>query len=61
VDEARDAGLVGSLTYALRRSAGTVLSVGASRQRQGLGAVARGNEAFVKLQVDVDEVRALRY
>jgi hypothetical protein len=61
VDEARDAGLVGSLTYALRRSAGTVLYVGASRQRQGLGAVARGNEAFVKLQVDVDEVRALRY
>ncbi|OYV00205.1 MAG: hypothetical protein CFE45_10005, partial [Burkholderiales bacterium PBB5] len=55
---AQDRGTVGSLTYALRRSAGTVLYVGASRQRLGLGAVDRSNELFVKLQVDVDEVRA---
>jgi hypothetical protein len=59
IDEARDAGWVGSLTYALRRSAGTVFYVGASRQQQGLGAVSRGNEVFVKLQVDVDEARGL--
>ena len=60
LDQARDASLVGSLTYALRRSAGTMLFIGASRQRQGLGAISRGNEAFVKLQFDIDEVRALQ-
>ena len=48
--------LTTSLTWSLRRSPGTVMYVGFSRQRDG-GAGAR--EAFVKLQVDVDEVRAL--
>jgi hypothetical protein len=44
-----------SLTWSLRRSAGTVLYVGASRADDG-GTPVR--EAFVKLQVDVDEVLA---
>ncbi|MBP6903243.1 MAG: carbohydrate binding family 9 domain-containing protein [Burkholderiaceae bacterium] len=55
----RDRGSTGSLTWAWRRSAGTVLYVGASRSRQGLadrGGLSRGNEAFIKLQVDAHEV-----
>lgn len=55
----QEAGTQGSFTYAWRRSAGTVLYVGASRTRQGHHAPARGNELFVKLQLDVDEVRGL--
>ena len=63
------AGSTGSLTYAWRESAGTVLYLGASRSRHGtdpgggLGsapvgsAVSRGNEVFIKLQLDADEVR----
>ncbi len=56
----RESGLTTSLTYALRRSMGTVLYVGATRSHSGIGAqnIARGTEAFVKLQVDVDEVRS---
>lgn len=62
-------GTTGSLTYAWRESAGTVLYLGASRSRQGVGlgsglggtpagsAVSRGNEVFIKLQVDADEAR----
>ena len=62
-------GSTGSLTYAWRESAGTVLYVGASRLRKGVGpavglggapassAVSRGNEVFIKLQIDADEVR----
>jgi hypothetical protein len=46
---------VASLTWSLRRSAGTVLYVGASRSDD---ASTRLHEAFVKLQFDVDEVRA---
>ncbi len=46
-----------SLTWSLRPSAGTVLYVGASRADDGLGG--RTNEAFVKLQLDVDEALAL--
>lgn len=54
----RSQGTMGSLTWAWRRSAGTVLYVGAARSRQGVAAVARGNEVFVKLQVDADEAMA---
>ena len=56
-----ESGLTTSLTYAYRRSMGTVLYVGATRSHSGVGVenIARGTEAFVKLQVDVDEVRAL--
>lgn len=50
------AGTEGSLTYAWRESAGSVLYVGASRSRQGTAQVDRGNEFFVKLQLDADEV-----
>lgn len=53
----RWADTTGSLTYAYRQSAGSVLYVGASRTRQGVTAVDRGNEVFVKLQLDVDELR----
>lgn len=56
VAEAHDKGRVASLTYTWRRSAGTVLYIGASRSRNGIGAPARGSEAFVKLQVDTDEM-----
>ena len=61
VDADRESGLTTSLTYALRKSMGTVLYVGATRSHSGVGAqnIARGTEAFVKLQVDVDEVRSL--
>jgi hypothetical protein len=57
----RESGLTSSLTYAFRRSMGTVLYVGATRSHSGVGAqnIARGTEAFVKLQVDVDEVRGM--
>ena len=57
----RESGLTTSLTYAFRRSMGTVLYVGATRSHSGVGArnIARGTEAFVKLQVDVDEVRGM--
>jgi len=60
----RWAGTTGSLTWAWRQSAGTVLYLGASRSRAGEAfanplpwAVSLHNEAFIKLQVDVDEVR----
>lgn len=53
---AEPAASTASLTWSLRRTAGTVLYVGASRARDGDGTV---REAFVKLQVDVDEVRVL--
>jgi len=57
----RESGLTTSLTYAFRRSMGTVLYVGATRSHSGVGAqnIARGTEAFVKLQVDVDEARGM--
>ncbi|NRF67414.1 carbohydrate binding family 9 domain-containing protein [Aquincola sp. S2] len=53
----RLAGTDGSLTYAWRQSSGSVLYVGAGRSRQGVDGPARSNELFVKLQVDVDELR----
>jgi len=47
-----------SLTYAWRRSAGTVLYVGATRGDTGLPAKpSRSTEGFVKLQLDLDELR----
>ena len=57
----RESGMTSSLTYAFRRSMGTVLYIGATHSHTGVGAqnIARGTEAFVKLQVDVDEVRAM--
>ncbi len=60
-DSVRDGSQVSSLTYTWRQSAGTLLYVGASRSRLGLDAPSRSTEAFVKLQLDVDELRtALR-
>jgi Domain of unknown function (DUF5916) len=47
-----------SLTYTWRRSAGTLLYVGASRASSGDPVATRRSEAFVKLQFDVDELRA---
>lgn len=53
-----DQGTTGSLTWAWRHSAGTVLYIGASRERSGLTpGITRRNEAFVKLQVDADDLR----
>ncbi len=57
----RESGLTTSLTYAFQRSMGTVLYIVATRSHSGVGSqnIARGTEAFVKLQVDVDEVRGM--
>ena len=49
---------VGSLTYTWRQSAGTLLYVGASRARSVQPMRRVNDEAFVKLQLDIDEVRA---
>ena len=57
VDAQHNAGTTGSLTYAWRESAGTVLYLGAARTRQGVNAISRGNEVFMKLQWDADELR----
>ena len=59
VQAERSAGTTGSLTYAWRQSAGSVLYIGAARSRSGVQAVSRGNEVFIKLQVDADEARRL--
>jgi Domain of unknown function (DUF5916) len=48
-----------SVTYTWRRSAGSKLFVGATRSRNGRTSVSSSTEAFVKLQVDTDEMRAL--
>ncbi len=52
-----DGGTVGSLTYGWRHSNGTLFYLGASRSRQGIQSVSRGNEVFVKWQVDMDDAR----
>lgn len=53
-----DQATTGSLTWAWRQSAGTVVYVGASRDRSGLApGLARRTEAFMKLQVDADDLR----
>jgi len=59
VAAARSNDHVNSLTWTWRRSAGTVLYVGASSSTSGKPVTGRGGEAFVKLQVDVDEVRGM--
>ena len=59
VAAARDDGHTNSLTWTWRRSAGTVLYVGASSSTAGKPVTNRGSEAFVKLQVDVDEARGM--
>lgn len=59
VDAQRDGNRVASLTYTWRQSAGTVLYVGVSRSRSGIDAPVRSSEAFVKLQVDADQLRTL--
>lgn len=46
-----------SLTWSWRLSAGTVVYVGASDVRSGIGRPARTQEAFVKLQADLDDAR----
>jgi hypothetical protein len=61
VEGFRDAQNVGSLTWTWRQSAGTVLYVGGTRSSAGVASPARGNELFVKLQLDVDEVRAMSF
>ncbi|HUR88314.1 MAG TPA: hypothetical protein VMZ74_04435, partial [Ramlibacter sp.] len=57
--EEHDRGKVASLTYTWRKSMGTVLYVGATatKGRFPLPSLSRGTEAFIKLQVDYDEVR----
>ena len=59
VAEEHDRGQVASLTYTWRHSMGTVLYVGASVSKGSfpLPALTRGTEAFVKLQVDYDEMK----
>jgi hypothetical protein len=47
-----------SLTWSWRPSTGSVFYLGLSRFKQGVNATARGTEAFVKLQVDLDDARA---
>lgn len=59
VAAARSDDHVNSMTWTWRRSAGTVLYVGASSSASGKPVTNRGGEAFVKLQVDVDEVRGM--
>jgi len=56
---ARDGSRAHSLTWSWRRSAGTVLYVGASSTEGGRPTTQRGSEGFVKLQLDVDEVRGM--
>ncbi len=58
IASARDASTAQSLTWTWRRSAGTVLYVGASRGTSGVtGQQGRSTEVFLKLQADVDELR----
>jgi Domain of unknown function (DUF5916) len=47
-----------SLTYSWRRSAGTRLFVGATRSSAGVNSIVNNTEAFVKLQVDMDDLRS---
>ena len=54
----RDSNHVESLTYTWRQSSGTVVYLGASRWRTRAGYSSQGSEAFLKLQFDVDEMRA---
>jgi hypothetical protein len=58
VDAAESLSRTASLTYSWRRSAGTRLFVGATRSSMGVNSVVNNTEAFVKLQVDMDEMRS---
>ena len=51
-------GRTASLTWSWRLSTGTVIYAGASDARSGVGGVLRTQEAFVKLQADLDDTRA---
>ena len=53
----RQQGNTGSLTWAWQYATGTVFYAGLASSRQGATAVARGREAFLKLQVDTDALR----
>jgi hypothetical protein len=55
----RDRSRATSLVYAWRRSSGTVFYAGVGRSDAGVASVARGAEAFVKLQFDLDDARGL--
>jgi hypothetical protein len=60
VDAFADGRRTTSATYAWRYSAGTRVFVGATWSRNGRGegnGIRRANEAFIKVQVDADEVR----
>lgn len=59
VAASRGVGTTSSLTYGWRRSSGTVLYVGANHSNAGPGPTARRSEAFVKLQLDIDDTRGL--
>jgi hypothetical protein len=48
-----------SLTWQWRRSAGMQLFVGVSREREDGAGAPRSTEAFIKLQFDVSELRAM--
>ena len=48
-----------SLTYAWRYTAGTRMYVGATRSRQGRTGAAAATEAFVKLELDADDLRRM--
>ena len=54
----RDSNHVESLTCTWRQSAGTVVYLGVSRLRTRGDESSQGSEALLKLQFDVDEVRA---
>ena len=58
VAAAHGGGGVASLTYTWRRSAGTVVYIGASRSKDGSPTTQRGSEAFVKVQIDADDALA---
>lgn len=59
VDAQRAVSRVGTLTYSWRRSSGTVFYIGGSRSSSGPAPATRGHEAFVKLQLDIDDARGL--
>ena len=57
--QALQRGRTASLTWSWRLTAGSVVYVGASDARSGVDRVQRTREAFVKLQADLDDARAL--
>jgi hypothetical protein len=59
VDAERGTSRSESLTWQWRRSAGMQLFVGVSRERGDGPDGSRATQAFVKLQLDVSELRAM--